>query len=113
MTDTTFIHALPSAARTASGTVDLGNMIGTHNEVLIYIDVTAVAGTSPSMTVTYQSSPDGTNYYDNTAGAAITVVGQQLIKIANCAGKHGRLSYAISGTAPSFTFSAGVEAKRT
>lgn len=104
--------ALTSAARTTSGTVDLGTIPGEHGELLIYLDVTAIAGTSPTMTVTYQSSPDGVSFFDNTAGVALTAAGKQLIKIPNTSGNYGRLSYAIGGTTPSFTFSAVVEAKR-
>lgn len=105
--------ALASAARTASGTADLGALPGDFIEVNVYIAVTAVAGTSPSMTVTYQCSHDGVDWYDHTAGAAITAATNQLIKITANAGKHGRLSYAISGTSPSFTFSAVAEGKRS
>lgn len=112
MTTVTKVTALPSAARTVSGTTDLGSLPGEHDELIIYIDVTAAAGTSPAMTVTYQSSPDGVAFFDNSAGAAIVAVGRQLIKLPNGTGNLGRLSYAISGTAPSFTFSAVVEAKR-
>ena len=104
--------ALASAARTISGTVDLGSIPGEQYELLIYIDATVVTGTTPSLTVTYQSSPDGVNFWDNTAGSAIIVAGKQLIKIPSTTGKYGRLSYAISGTTPSFTFSVVVEAKR-
>lgn len=103
---------LPSAARTVSGAQDLGALPGEQMEMLIYLDVTAVAGTTPSMTVTYQSSPDNVNFWDNTAGVAITAAGKQLIKVPATTGKFGRLSYAITGTTPSFTFSAVVEAKR-
>lgn len=108
----TKVAALASAARTVTGTVDLGTVPGEHTELLIYLNVTAVSGTTPSMTVTYQSSHDNTTFFDNTAGTAITVAGKQLIKITSGAGNWGRLSYAISGTTPSFTFTADVEAKR-
>lgn len=104
--------ALASAARTVSGTVDLGAIPAEFTELSIYLDATAVTGTSPTMTVTYQSSPDGVTFFDNTAGAAITTAGKQLIKVPSTIGGYGRLSYAISGTTPSFTFSAVVEAKR-
>lgn len=104
--------ALASAARTASGTTDFGAAPGEHTELLIYIDATAASGTSPSLTVTYQSSPDSVTWFDNTAGGAITAAGKQLIKVPNCAGSFGRISHAVSGTTPSFTFSVVVEAKR-
>lgn len=104
--------ALASGARTVTGTADLGTLPGDFAEMNIYVAVSAVAGTSPSMTVTYQCSHDGTDWYDHTSGAAITAAGNQLIKVSANAGKHGRLSYAISGTSPSFTFSATTEGKR-
>lgn len=108
---TTVFTALASAAYTASGTADLGALPGDSDELTIYLNVTAVSGTTPSMTVTYQSSPDGVTYYDHTAGAAITAAGVQMIKIPTNSGTYGRISYAISGTTPSFTFSAVVEGK--
>lgn len=112
MTTVTKVQALASAARTVSGTADIEAVPAEYGELIVYIDVTAIAGTSPSMTVTYQSSPDGVTFYDNTAGSAITATGRQMIKVPNCIGRYGRLSYAISGTSPSFTFSAVVDAKR-
>lgn len=105
--------ALASAARTVTGTADLGAMPGGFIEMNIYAAVTAVSGTSPSMTVTYQCSHDGVTWFDHTAGAAITTATNQLIKIPANSGKYGRISYAISGTSPSFTFSVVVEAKRS
>lgn len=103
---------LPSAARTVSGAADMGALPLEYAEISIYIDVTAVAGTSPTMTVTYQVSPDGVTYYDHTAGAALTAAGRQSIRLASNIGSYGRLSYVIGGTSPSFTFSAVVECKR-
>lgn len=104
--------ALASTAITATGTVDVGTLPGDFVEMNVYVAVTAVTGTSPSMTVTYQCSHDGVTYFDHTSGAAITAATNQVIKIPTNLGKHGRLSYALSGTSPSFTFSAVVEGKR-
>lgn len=106
------ITVLPSAARTTSGTADMGAFPAMFEELIVYLDATAVSGTSPSLTVTYQSSADGVSYFDNTAGTAITAAGKQVIKVPTCAGNFGRLSYVITGTTPSFTFSAVVEGKR-
>ena len=106
------VEALASAARTTTGAADLAALPGPYRELTVYIDVTAVSGTTPSMTVTYQISPDGVNFYDHTPGAAITATGKQSIRIPTNIGAFGRLSYAITGTAPSFTFSAAVELKR-
>lgn len=112
MTTTVTTTPIPSAAYTASGTADIGTIPGEQTELLVYIDATAVTGTTPSMTVIYQSSPDNVTFWDNTAGTAITAAGKQLIKVPSTTGKYGRLSYVITGTTPSFTFSAQVEAKR-
>lgn len=104
--------ALTDAFMTTSGSAALGAIPSEFDELSVYIDVTAVAGTAPSMTVTYQSSPDGVTWFDHTAGAAITAVGKQLLKVPNVIGGYGRLSWVITGTSPSFTFSAWAEFKR-
>lgn len=106
------ITELASAARTTSGNSVGSTLPEEYQELNIYLNVTAVSGTTPSMTVTYQCSPDGTNWYDNGAGSAITANTTQLIKVSSNAGKFGRLNYAITGTTPSFTFSAIIEGKR-
>lgn len=107
------IPILASAARTATGAAAIDQAPSLFTEANIYVDVTAVSGTTPSMTVTYQTSPDGVTWYDNTAGSAITTSSRQLIKVPANLGVYGRLSYVISGTTPSFTFSAGFEGKKT
>lgn len=112
MTIQTRFIALPSAARTASGSADIGQLPGDYDELIVYVDVTVVAGTSPSMTVTYQTSPNGVDYYDHSSGVAITAAGRQAIRVATCIGDYGRVAYAITGTTPSFTFSAIAEGKR-
>ena len=112
MSTSRVIAVLPSAAQTITGVVALGALPGEYQELTAYIDVTAVAGTTPSMVVTYQISPDNVAFYDHTAGVAITAAGRQSIRIPANIGVFGRLSYAITGTAPSFTFSASVEVKR-
>lgn len=112
MTISVVVTALASAARTTSGTVDIGAIPGETSELIVYLDATVVSGTTPSMTVIYQSSPDGINFFDNTTGTAMTVVSKTIIKVPTTTGRFGRLSYTISGTTPSFTFSAVVEAKR-
>lgn len=112
MTSTITVTAIPSAAYTASGTVDLGAVPDMASELAVYINLTALTGTTPVVTVTYQSSPDGVTFWDNTAGSAMSTVSKTLIKVPTVIGKYGRLSYVITGTTPSITFSAVVEAKR-
>ena len=111
MSTSRVVTALASAARTVTGTIDLGAIPGDYQELTVYIDVTAVGGT-PSMTSTYQSSPDGVTFYDQTAGAALTAVSRQAIRVAANAGVFGRVAYTISGAAASLTFTVVVEYKR-
>ncbi len=106
------IKVLTSAVLTASGAQDVGAMPAEYMEALVYVDVTAASGTSPSLTLTYQVSHNGTDWFDHTAGAAITAVAKQLIKIPSNAGRYARIKYDITGTSPSFTLSVVVEGKR-
>lgn len=112
MTARVDIAQAPGTVQTASGFIDLGATVAEFMEANIYIDVTAVAGTTPSLTLTYQCSALGSIFIDHTSGAAITAVGKQLLKIPANLGNFGRLAWAITGTAPSFTFSVAVGLKR-
>lgn len=112
MTVARIITVLPSAARTASGTAVVDGA-SEFDSVDVYIDATAVTGTSPTMTVTYQTSVDGgTTWFDVTSGAAITAAGRQAINVSRPGGL-GRLSFVIGGTSPSFTFSAIAQLRRS
>lgn len=76
--------------------------VSDFNGVLAYLNVTAVAGTTPSMTVTIQDSPDGVTWYDVSSFTAVTAAGTQRLVESNV-GKYIRASIAVSGTTPSFT----------
>jgi hypothetical protein len=103
-----------SAAKTASGVIELDYNPDEYDSVDLYINVTAVSGTTPSMTLTYQTSvDDGTTYFDGTATAAISTVSKTVLSITSKLGSKARLSYAISGTTPSFTFSVIAQYRRT
>ncbi len=103
------LHA--SAAETATGqsaSVDLS----TYAEALAELNVTAVAGTSPTMTVSFQTSDDGADWYDmGTAFAAVTAVSKPAaLKFTNF-GQFVRAVWTIGGTTPSFTFTLKLVAK--
>ncbi len=105
------IQVLPSAARTTSaqsGAIDVGDYI----EGLLLINITAASGTTPSMTLKVQAYDDANAvWYDLPDSiAAQTAVGKVLVRLANF-GEQIRLDYAITGTTPSFTFSAQFVAK--
>ena len=110
-----------SSARTASGNgTALINYSGAKG-LSVWINVTAVSGTTPSCTFRLQWSPDnGTTWIDwdttNLQSTAVTGVTTVLLKVgqaqANAANasktdqipRQVRLAWTISGTTPSFTF---------
>jgi hypothetical protein len=92
------------------------------------VDVTAVTGTTPTMTVRVQWTADGVNWHDldttNAQTASITGTGRHILKVypgmtaasnAACNSplppKH-RLAWTLGGTTPNFTFSTHVEYMR-
>jgi len=78
------------------------------NNLSVILNVTAVSGTTPSLTVEVQWSNDGTTFV--SAGTpdtftAITAAGTAQ-KSMTVKGRYVRLKYTVSGTTPSFTFDA-------
>lgn len=106
------VTLLASAARTA--THQSGHDEGCaaeHMEAVLFVDVTAVSGTTPSMTVNVETSWDGTNWWQHTALTPITAAGKAR-QTLQFLGSYLRLNNTISGTTPSFTFSAVMHFKR-
>lgn len=102
------VAAAPGGPRTTSGTgPTFGVPAGAR--VAIALIVTAVSGTGPSMTVSVQWSHDaGTTWSDADPAdvfPAVTATGNRVKEFARKGG-HARLAWTISGTTPSFTFSA-------
>lgn len=98
----------------ASGALTASNQsgvfdIGTGDDLAIMLDVTAVTGTSPSMTVKVQWTNDGgVTWFDAETPdtfTALTAAGK-VTKVFTIKGLGARLVYTISGTTPSFTFAA-------
>jgi hypothetical protein len=96
-----------SAARTASG--NSGPLALSDTSVLdLEVNVSAVSGTSPSMTLSVLWSDDGTNFGAPDGGGdtftAITAAGT-VVKQVQVKGLYAQIAWAITGTTPSFTFS--------
>jgi hypothetical protein len=101
------VTAVTSAARTATGNspaIALGDRGSTLHTIL---DVTAVSGTTPSMTLTVEWSHDGVNFaaLEGTPDGftAVTAVGRKA-KSLPVRGPFYRFVWTITGTTPSFTF---------
>lgn len=103
--ESTLIEA--SSAKTATGQgAAQGAPIG--SKLAIALDVTAVTGTTPNMTVSVQWSHDGTAWFDGDPADAFTAItaAAKKVKMFDQKAPLYRLSWVITGTTPSFTFSA-------
>jgi len=102
-----------SAAQTASG-MSPTLAVGAYRELLVAVNVSAVAGTSPTLTLAVDSLGADGVWYTLWTSAAMTAVGQTLASLGveastNTAfGASVRLRWTIGGTTPSFTFSASI-----
>lgn len=95
-----------SAARTTSSSTSSLTEYGYANTIRAQLEVTAFAGTTPTLDVVIQDTLDGTNW--NTIGtfAQKTGVAREVINITAPFSDTLRISWTIGGTAgPSFTFS--------
>lgn len=98
---------------TASGNSGTFTTPANSGSALVYLAVSAVSGTTPTLTVTYQTSPDdGATWFDRVASSSITANGNSTISIPNNTGEHARLLYTVGGTTPSFTLNAWFEGKQ-
>ena len=98
----------PSATCTASGSGGSYAMEG-RSTLRLTLDVTAASGTTPSMTVTVETSGDGTTWASAGTFTAATGVTSQRKSFGGL-DRYARVSWAITGTTPSFTFSVTGEA---
>lgn len=96
-----------SAATTTTGNT-AGFPTGYQNSVDIFVDITAVSGTTPSMTVTVEWSNDNATWFASDPADTFTAAtaAQKRVKEFTVKGQYARLAYTISGTTPSFTWAA-------
>jgi len=99
-----------SAARTADGESSAFHA-GRFAEGLLFIDVTAAAGTAPTLDLDVEAGPaDDALGFVHTSAPQITAAGKTLVRLTNV-GPWLRLAWRIGGTAPSFTFEAKLALK--
>ncbi|MEW6210780.1 MAG: hypothetical protein AB1631_20615 [Acidobacteriota bacterium] len=106
--DKNFQVAFTSAARTASANSSAFDVIG-HETLVCYLSVTANGGTSPTLDVKFQDSPDGGTTWFDVAGTSFTqVTGSTSSQVVSATRKFAnkiRCVATIGGTSPTFTFS--------
>lgn len=107
---------LASAARTANG--DSGALtVGIYSELAVDVNISAVSGTTPSMTLYVDRQGADGVWYTIYTSAAQTAVGTVSTSIGvgaatnSAFGDVARLRWAITGTTPSFTFTASIKGK--
>lgn len=96
---------VPSAARTASG--DSGPLTGwgVPASARVQLEVTAAAGTSPTLNVVIEDTLDGTNWNVVGTFAQKTAAGREVINLSTPFADTLRARWTVGGTTPSFTFS--------
>lgn len=96
---------VPSAARTASG--DSGTQVGFANANFIraQLNVTAVAGTTPTLNVTIEDTLDGGATWNTLASfTQATAPTRQTLNVTTPFTDKLRASWVVGGVTPSFTF---------
>ena len=109
------VTLLASGDRTASGAGDPVIGLGVYREGYVILNVTAASGTTPTLDVIIQTSPDeGVTWENFVTFAQKIAVGIETKRfssyqaVAAGAGPFGdqmKVVYTIGGTTPSFTFS--------
>lgn len=102
------------AAAVGANSNDVENQLG--SSLILVIDITALTGTTPTLTVTIQGKdPHSGKYYTILASAALNATGTTVLRVfpsataaANLAANDimpriWRVSYAIGGTTPAVT----------
>lgn len=97
----------PMAARTASADgTSLDHGAATTNGGVGYLQVTAASGTTPTLAVKIQHSPDAVTWTDLITFTQVTAANQSERKtVTGTINRYLRASWTIGGTSPSFTFS--------
>lgn len=100
---------LQDGARTSSG-AGAAVAVESHHTARLTLNVTAVSGTTPSLTVTIEHSPDGATWAAHPQGVftSATAAGSQR-KVLSGLDRFVRAAHAVTGTTPSFTFTVAGE----
>lgn len=94
-----------SAAATASGSTAGSTGYGTARAMVAQLEVTAVAGTTPTLDVVIEDSVDGTNWNVVATFPQATGVSRSVQRVNTPFTDRLRVRHTVAGTTPSFTFS--------
>lgn len=99
-----------SGTVTGSGngsSIDTGD--GNNWGVAAFLDVASVSGTSPTLNVVVQDSPDGDKWYDLITFTQATQAGNEVKRELNVFGRYLRVKYTVGGDSPQFVFDVKAE----
>lgn len=107
------INVHPSAALGATTNYPINGVNGEYNEMVAYLSVTAVSGTSPTLDIAFETLVNGI-YYAHTTLTQATAATTERKVIPFPIGVDGRIVATIGGTStPTVTFTLDLECKRT
>lgn len=99
-------RVVESASRTANGDSGvLTGALGASDAARFYLDVTAATGTTPTLDVVIEDTPNGVDFYEVAAFTQQTAAGQEAIDVTSPFAGRLRARWTIAGTSPDFTFS--------
>ena len=105
----------PSATQNASGFSTVQIPVDMFTELDLFVNVTGLTGTSPTVTVFLQSSPDGGTTWANVPGAttaALSANGEVEISSVQGIGDLVRVGWTLGGSgSPTATFAVTAEGK--
>lgn len=98
--------AVALSARTATGQQNLSGNYGEVSSLVVFVRITAVSGTTPTLTVAVEDSPNGTDWAQVAITASLNAAGLTVLRIPLTTpfGNTLRIRWVIGGTTPSFTF---------
>lgn len=102
MAGQTFVE---SAARTASSDSGVQSGFGDESTLRVQLEVTAAAGTAPTLDVVVEDTLDGTNWNVIATFAQKAAAGREVVNVTTPFTDRLRVRWTVGGTTPSFTFS--------
>lgn len=108
------LYSEAAVARTASGDTAALSWAPEISELFVGVNVTAVAGTSPTLTVHVDQQDTNGVWHTLASTAQLSAVGTAALhvndKVLSGVGSY-RVRWVVGGTSPSFTFQAGVSGR--
>jgi hypothetical protein len=93
-----------SATRTINGNTASLDSYG-FGMISFIINITAIAGTNPTMQISFDVSEDGTNWFELIKTVRFTATGISRLQRISLSAKYYRFRWTLTGSTPSFTFS--------